>query len=538
MPNWQLFSKIRYFSKMQQQNHLKIELDHKEIQIINVLRDYVGFFNESQSNSSSPLTLRITGGWVRDKLLGRPSHDIDIGIDHQSGETFVNGLKSWLEDQSNNKEAEQGAHISKIHKIKMNPSKSKHLETCTINLFGLDIDFVNLRSETYSMESRIPIIESGTPSQDAHRRDATLNSLFYNLDSLQVEDLTGKGIEDLNNGILRTPLEPIRTFLDDPLRCLRLIRFASTYEFKIEKDTLNAMGLDEIKDSLNTKISRERIGVELKKILMNGDVPLGFKLLSEVKFGNIWGVGDTPIDDKWKDDKLKFGEYNSIKSMMNIVEYLPNILDQTNNDNTLKFKLNELMNRSNINELERVSFWCSLVLSFWGKEKVKTISKKGKEAYVSFWCVLNGIRMPMKVSELVSLIVKNHEEFIEQLSNDIKSLNEIKRSELAQRYIIPYGTHWELNMAVNYLLEGFKLKGEKIKELDFKYEELISKLKQLKLEECYNEPIKINGKEIITMLERKPGPWLKPINDKLFIWQLDNPRCTKSQMKEYLMSIL
>lgn len=538
MPNWQLFSKIRYFSKMQQQNHLKIELDHKEIQIINVLRDYVGFFNESQSNSSSPLTLRITGGWVRDKLLGRPSHDIDIGIDHQSGETFVNGLKSWLEDQSNNKEAEQGAHISKIHKIKMNPSKSKHLETCTINLFGLDIDFVNLRSETYSMESRIPIIESGTPSQDAHRRDATLNSLFYNLDSLQVEDLTGKGIEDLNNGILRTPLEPIRTFLDDQLRCLRLIRFASTYEFKIEKDTLNAMGLDEIKDSLNTKISRERIGVELKKILMNGDVPLGFKLLSEVKFGNIWGVGDTPIDDKWKDDKLKFGEYNSIKSMMNIVEYLPNILDQTNNDNTLKFKLNELMNRSNINELERVSFWCSLVLSFWGKEKVKTISKKGKEAYVSFWCVLNGIRMPMKVSELVSLIVKNHEEFIEQLSNDIKSLNEIKRSELAQRYIIPYGTHWELNMAVNYLLEGFKLKGEKIKELDFKYEELISKLKQLKLEECYNEPIKINGKEIITMLERKPGPWLKPINDKLFIWQLDNPRCTKSQMKEYLMSIL
>lgn len=525
-------------TQQQHHHHLKIQLDHKESQIVSILREYTRFFNDSNASttpSQPPLTLRITGGWVRDKLLGRPSHDIDIGIDHLSGESFVNGLKTYLDQEHG--DDEESAHISKIHKIKMNPSKSKHLETCTISLFGLDIDFVNLRSETYSMESRIPIIESGTPSQDAHRRDATLNSLFYNLESLEVEDLTGKGIEDLNDGILRTPLEPIRTFLDDPLRCLRLIRFASTYGFKIDQDTLNAMSLEEIKTSLNTKISRERIGVELKKILMNGDVPLGFKLLSEVKFGNIWGVGDTQIDEQWLKENNTYGELKSIQSMMDVVNYLPGVLTET--DGLLKTKLDTLMDKSNLDgELERVSFWCCLVLYFWGTQKAKTSGKKGKDAFVSFWCVLNGIRMPMKVSELVSLIVKTNGDFIEQSNEDINSLDQIKRSDLAQRYIIPYQTHWELNIAVNYLIEAFHSEGKNTSKLNTKYNKLINKLNELKLGDCFNQPILINGKEIIAMLGRRPGPWLKPINDKLFIWQLDHPGSSKMEMEEYLNLIL
>lgn len=509
----------------------KVELDSKENQIIQVLREYTQYFNENLTNTQQqPLTLRITGGWVRDKLLGYPSHDIDIGIDHLSGENFVQGLKSWL-DNSSSSEAE----ISKIHKIKMNPSKSKHLETCTINLFGLDIDFVNLRSETYSQESRIPIIEQGTPSQDSHRRDATLNSLFFNLDTLQVEDLTGKGLDDLKNGILRTPLDPITTFLDDPLRCLRLIRFASTYGFEIDNSTLDAMKLSEIQESLNNKISRERIGVELKKILMNGDVILGFKLLSEVRFGSIWFTGDTPLDPEWIEKNSDYANESSINLMKLVVENLPGIVGQTTEP--LSHIISNLLNKNNEDEVERVSFWSSLVLSFWGDQKVKTNVKKGKEAYVSFWCVLNGIKMPMKQSELVSLIVSTHESYVENLNNSIDQLDFIKRSQFAQMFILPYGQHWEMNLVTNYLIEALK-NPEKTPQLNEKYCKLYNHLTNLGLQTCYSESIKINGKEIIALLDRKPGPWLKPVNDQLFVYQLDNPACTKEEMELYLKSII
>ena len=93
--------------------------------------------------------------------------------------------------------------------IKANSDKSKHLETATIRVEGQMIDLVNLRSETYTEESRVPTIEIGTPSQDAYRRDLTINSLFYNINEEKVEDWTELGISDLRAGLIRTPLEPL-----------------------------------------------------------------------------------------------------------------------------------------------------------------------------------------------------------------------------------------------------------------------------------------------------------------------------------------
>jgi tRNA nucleotidyltransferase (CCA-adding enzyme) len=117
--------------------------------------------------------------------------------------------------------------------IKANSDKSKHLETAVIKVYGEFIDLVNLRSEEYSEDSRVPKIEIGTPEQDAYRRDLTFNSLFYNINTKEIEDYTGKGINDLKNEIVRTPLPPKKTFIDDPLRVLRTIRFAQRFGFNI-----------------------------------------------------------------------------------------------------------------------------------------------------------------------------------------------------------------------------------------------------------------------------------------------------------------
>jgi tRNA nucleotidyltransferase (CCA-adding enzyme) len=116
---------------------------------------------------------------------------------------------------------------------------------------GLDLDFVNLRSEEYAEHSRIPeTMRFGTPKEDAERRDLTINSLFYNLHTESVEDFTGKGVDDIENGIIRTPLDPMTTFLDDPLRVLRAVRFAARLDFKITPEVKAAMMNKSVKVSL------------------------------------------------------------------------------------------------------------------------------------------------------------------------------------------------------------------------------------------------------------------------------------------------
>ena len=226
--------------------------------------DYIG----SKNGRSKP-NLRFTGGWVRDKLLGISSIDIDIGIDNLTGEDFGNLMKEYLKSPKSNTKYGPGM-LGSLAKILANPEKSKHLETIRTRILGLDIDLVNLRKETYFEDSRTPnTMEFGTPEEDAFRRDATINALFYNLSSSEVEDLTARGLDDLERQVIKTPLEPLQTFRDDPLRVLRSIRFASRLGYRIAVEDEAAMSDASIKAALRNplKISRERVGVEIIKML-------------------------------------------------------------------------------------------------------------------------------------------------------------------------------------------------------------------------------------------------------------------------------
>lgn len=225
------------------------------------------------------LELRWTGGWVRDKLLGVPSHDIDVALSTMTGWQFGQALQTYMKTNAEKYEEEakeQGfkAEIKNLHKIEANPEKSKHLETITTRMFGIDVDFVNLRKEVYDEKSRNPQMEFGTPEEDAMRRDACVNALFYNLDTQSVEDFTRRGLEDMKLKIIRTPLAPYQTFRDDPLRVLRLIRFAARLGYAIDTESLKAMADPTIHAALRLKISRERVGVEVGKI-MTGPDPFG-----------------------------------------------------------------------------------------------------------------------------------------------------------------------------------------------------------------------------------------------------------------------
>jgi hypothetical protein len=157
-------------------------------------------------HANTGTVLRCAGGWVRDKLLGKDSLDIDIALDNMMGREFAEQVNEYLKSQ--------GRETRSAAVIHSNPDQSKHLETARMKISDVWIDLVNLRSETYAEESRIPTMEFGTPEQDALRRDFTFNALFYNINEGAVEDLTGRGLEDLRAGVLRTPLPPSVTFLD------------------------------------------------------------------------------------------------------------------------------------------------------------------------------------------------------------------------------------------------------------------------------------------------------------------------------------
>ncbi|KAF9143827.1 CCA tRNA nucleotidyltransferase, mitochondrial, partial [Mortierella sp. GBA39] len=244
----------------EQPRAMVIQLTDQEAKICEIL-DQVA--KNYEAKEGKKVELRIAGGWVRDKLLGLSCHDLDVGLDTMMGYEFAVRVNEYMESLGKKKRT--------IAKIATNPEKSKHLETATMMVLGMPLDFVNLRSEVYDDSSRIPSeIMFGTPKEDAERRDITINALFYNIHTHKVEDHTGMGLKDLQDGIVRTPLEAYETFWQDPLRVLRCIRFASRYQFTIAEDAKKAILDSRIKEVLKTKISKERIGSELDKMIDDG----------------------------------------------------------------------------------------------------------------------------------------------------------------------------------------------------------------------------------------------------------------------------
>ena len=242
----------------------KIVLDPQEQIFFDMLKKVT---EDGRRHGTEGTTLRVAGGWVRDKLLGiEVKNDIDITVNNMSGKEFVEQLNRWL--------VKEGKQALNFGVIKENPEKSKHLETVAINIGPFSVDFCNLRTENYTESSRIPSIATGTPREDAARRDLTINSLYFNINTGFVEDYTGYGMNDLKLGLIRTPLPSLITLRDDPLRALRAIRFACRFQFKIADELLNAFVDNEVLKSLNIKVSRERIRIEL-------EVSLNFVFMSE-----------------------------------------------------------------------------------------------------------------------------------------------------------------------------------------------------------------------------------------------------------------
>lgn len=208
---------------------------------------------------------RVAGGWIRDRLLGVQSDDLDIALDKMTGQQFLQYAKQY-------KEKHPESSIGKDYVVQANAERSKHLETTALEIGPFKIDFVNLRTENYADDSRVPTMQFGSPEVDAQRRDLTINAMFYNINTGQVEDYVG-GLQDIQSMTLRTPLDPVQTFMDDPLRMLRVLRFNSRYPAaKISPDVIQAMSNPQVHEAYRAKVAPERAGPEILK-MFGGEKP-------------------------------------------------------------------------------------------------------------------------------------------------------------------------------------------------------------------------------------------------------------------------
>jgi len=202
----------------------------------------------------------VVGGYVRDRLLARSSKDMDI-VCIGSGIELAESIADRLFPRPKVTVYSRFGTAMFIHK-------------------DMEIEFVGARRESYRKDSRKPQVEDGTLEDDQNRRDLTINALAVSLNEHNFGTIVDpfNGLVDLEHRILRTPLEPGRTFSDDPLRMMRAIRFATQLHFEIDPKTFRA--IREYRQRIKI-ISQERITVELEKILMSDKPSVGFKLLFE-----------------------------------------------------------------------------------------------------------------------------------------------------------------------------------------------------------------------------------------------------------------
>jgi poly(A) polymerase len=229
---------------------MEITVSHKELFVLNKIAD---------AAQALQMPCYLIGGFVRDKIMNRPTKDADIVC-------VGDGLAL-------------AKAASELFKPTPKVSYFKNFGTAHFRLHdGFDIEFVGARKESYRQHSRNPEVAPGSIVDDQNRRDFTINALAISLNKEAFGELVDPfgGLHDIEAKIIRTPLDPVTTFSDDPLRMMRAIRFAAQLQFSIEEATFTAIKENAGRIKI---ISQERITDELNKIILSKKPSIGFKLL-------------------------------------------------------------------------------------------------------------------------------------------------------------------------------------------------------------------------------------------------------------------
>lgn len=494
-----------------------------------------------RSQSTSPSTISrleiwVTGGWVRDKLLGIQTSDIDIALSTMTGVQFAEVLTDFY----SRNEAEYSQQATEIgipprllftgfKKTTCNPGMSKNLETAIGKAFGLDIDLVNLRTEVYTPNSRSPLMEFGTAREDAFRRDATINALFYDVDKQQVEDFTGGGLDDMAAGIIRTPLEPYQTFIDDPLRVLRIIRFASKLGYSIDQEAQLLMKDQRIHRALREKVHRERIGIEVMKMMRDRNPSLAFRLIYEAGLYSTVFLG--PLDTAELRQALMLPNRDPEDpwptTWPNAFWVLDTLLDNTTTvGKTLGKMLVQCEERSE--DLWTIAAYAPIARFRHMNWKLEQAVKDATES----------IQATSRMSKLVEDSITHMHDI--QATIDLTAA---PNSSATPRSIIgmairSWGTTWKLQVLYSLLAEVVyeqsALESFFAAHLE-RYSTFMNLVFQQNLQDAPTIKPILNGNDITEVFNLKStGPFMKATLDGLIKWQFDHEGSSKDEAKGWL----
>ncbi|KAJ5841890.1 hypothetical protein N7534_011720 [Penicillium rubens] len=509
-----------------------IELTPLESTLRTLLLDVAHYITEqkipeggSTAKDHSETVLRFTGGWVRDKLLGVDSHDIDVGISNMTGYQFGMALKDYLDVPEHLENYKKGLPngemhdaIVSLHKIEANPEKSKHLETVTTKIFGLDIDLVNLRKETYTDDSRNPQMEFGTAVEDALRRDATINALFYNLNESRLEDLTERGLDDMKKNIIRCPMEPYQTFKDDPLRVLRLIRFASRLGYQIEAETEAAMQIEDIREALKLKISKERVGTEVEKMLRGPDPRGALQFIDRLQlFPTIFA---NHHDDVKADTSTWPLAYNTLARLLH-----PEAGDSEEVQAVTK-RIRGVLFRD-----ETTIYYAWMIATFAPWTSIPGRTGKGKPLPPRAVEVgRESLRSDNKTLNALRAAALHYKETIATKNALLTNQMSGTPAEIRQRVGLQmrsWNKDWKFCILLAILQENMALRD--FAEVAGEYDHFLAYIVENDLEGvCELKPI-VNGDEIMKSLGAKKGPWMSKAVNMALEWQLLHPDSTDKE---------
>lgn len=418
----------------------------------------------------------VVGGYVRDLFLERPSNDIDVVV-VGSGIQVADALRRKLGRK---------AHISVF----------RNFGTAQVKYRGMEVEFVGARKESYSHNSRKPIVEDGTLEDDQNRRDFTINAMAVCLNRDRFGELVDPfdGVLDLQEGIIATPLDPDITFSDDPLRMMRCVRFATQLNFTIEDETREALARNA--DRLRI-ISGERIADELNKIMLAPHPSTGFYYLRES------GLLDLILPELVVLDKVETRNGKAHKNnYLHTMEVLENVCRKSDNLWLRWAALLHDVGKAATKKWDPLQGWTFHNHNFVGAKMVPEIFKRlklpldAKMKYVEKLVNLHMRPIAIADNEVTDSAVRR---LLNDAGDDIDDLMTLCEADITSKNLV----------RKQRFLENFRIVRAKLKDLqDRDYKRL--------LQPC------IDGNEIMELFHLKPSPVVGELKQALKDAVLDN----------------
>lgn len=418
----------------------------------------------------------VVGGYVRDLFLERPSNDIDVVV-VGSGIQVADALRRKLGRK---------AHISVF----------RNFGTAQVKYRGMEVEFVGARKESYSHNSRKPIVEDGTLEDDQNRRDFTINAMAVCLNRDRFGELVDPfdGVLDLQEGIIATPLDPDITFSDDPLRMMRCVRFATQLNFTIEDETREALARNA--DRLKI-ISGERIADELNKIMLAPHPSTGFYYLRES------GLLDLILPELVVLDKVETRNGKAHKNnYLHTMEVLENVCRKSDNLWLRWAALLHDVGKAATKKWDPLQGWTFHNHNFVGAKMVPEIFKRlklpldAKMKYVEKLVNLHMRPIAIADNEVTDSAVRR---LLNDAGDDIDDLMTLCEADITSKNLV----------RKQRFLENFRIVRAKLKDLqDRDYKRL--------LQPC------IDGNEIMELFHLKPSPVVGELKQALKDAVLDN----------------